>query len=96
MSNEIYVWDADFGSFFELNINNDYENLSKVTVVRTLNEQDKRIKHLESQLAEARKGMLSQKKMFQKWIKWHIEGSGAIGYTDLLEMLDKLKGQNDE
>jgi|21_taG_2_1085346.scaffolds.fasta_scaffold25204_2 hypothetical protein len=54
MSEEKYVWDEDFNSFFELNPNNDYENLSKVTVARTLNEQDQKIKDLERQLEEAR------------------------------------------
>ena len=53
MSEERYIWDDDFNSFFELNQDNDYENLSKVTVARTLNKQDKHIKDLERQLAEA-------------------------------------------
>ena len=55
MSDDRYVWDDDFNSFFELNADNNYVNLSKVTVVKILNEQDQRIKDLERELAEARK-----------------------------------------
>ena len=58
MSDDRYVWDDDFNSFFELNADNNYVNLSKVTVVKILNEQDQRIKDLERELAEARENLV--------------------------------------
>ena len=54
MSEDKYLWDDDFSSLFKLNTNNDYENLSKATVTRTLNEQDQTIKNLKRQLADAK------------------------------------------